>query len=243
MLFHGYRRVFFLVFAIAMFMQTAVFLQSRTALALRLLGDDFKIVAVINNTSHEKALVGKISALADVSSVNTVDPGKVLASFNGPGSSLPAQAVNTDFLPAFLEIKVNRSVMLNPKLWIDKNINSMGEDIDTSYKEDQAQLAVYVNTVNRFALVALLLAAFSLLAFGFFTEAYYTKITPKEDRICGSVSALLAYLVSDVVVFLLAYPLGGVNPDLKYCLLSWQQAAVFLLCLSAGWTLAKWKKF
>jgi len=243
--FRGYRRVFFLVFAIAMLMQAAVFMQNRIQNALKLINDDFKIVLVLNNASDAQAkeFQSNVSNISGVSSIDIIEPNSVLASLNDAGNSMSAQAVNADFLPAFFEVKVSQDVLLNPKVWVQDNINALGQDAGAYYKEDQAKLAVYINAINKFALIALLTAAFSLLAFGFFVEAYYTKISPLNERFGGLFSALSAYVVSAGVAFALAYPLNAINPDFKYCLLNWHQLAVALLCLSAGWTLAKWKKF
>lgn len=244
-IFRGYRRVFFLVFALAMFMQAGIFMQSRIETALKLINEDFKIVLAFNTTDRKQAqeFQTNVSNVEGVESIDIIEPNNVLAALNDSGNSMSAQAVNADFLPAFFEVKVNKDVLLNPKVWVQDNISALNQDVSTYYKEDQAKLAVYINAINKFAIIALLAGAFSLLVFGFFVEAFYTKIMPLNERFGGVFSALLAYVLSAGAAFALAYPLNSMNPDFRYCLLTWQQAALGLLCLSAGWTLAKWKKF
>ncbi len=156
---------------------------------------------------------------------------------------MSAQAVNADFLPAFFEVKVTQDVLLNPKAWVQENITASGKDANVYYKEDQASLALYINAVNKFAIIALLCTVFLLLAFGFFVEAYYTKISSLSERVGGLFSAAVAYGLSAGAAFALAYPVNVINPAFKYCIFNWPQLAVALLCLSCGWTLAKWKKF
>lgn len=243
--FRGYRRVFFLVFALAMLMQAAVFMQNRIAGALKLVNDDFKIVLALNNANTQQAKDFHLflDGLNGVSSSAVIEPDTVLAALNNRDNSMSAQAVNPDFLPAFFEIKVKQDVLLNPKAWVQENITDAGKDANVYYKEDQASLALYINAVNKFALIALLSSAFLLLAFGFFVEAYYTKISSLLERLGGLFSALLAYALSAGAAFALAYPVNIINPAFKYCLFNWPQLAVALLCLSCGWTLAKWKKF
>ncbi len=243
--FRGYRRVFFLVFALAMLMQAAVFMQDRIAGALRLVNDDFKIVLALNNatTQQAKDFQAFLDGLPGVTSASVIEPDSVLAALNNPNNSMSAQAVNPDFLPAFFEIKVTQDVLLNPKAWVQENITAAGKDANVYYKEDQATLALYINAVNKFALIALLCAVFLLLAFGFFVEAYYTKISSWSERAGGLFSAFLAYVLSAGIAFALAYPVNAINPAFKYNILNLPQLSVALLCLSCGWTLAKWKKF
>lgn len=243
--FRGYRRVFFLVFALAMLMQAAAFMQNRIAGALKLVNDDFKIVLALNNanTQQAKDFHAFLDGIKGVTSVAVIEPDTVLASLNNRDNSMSAQAVNADFLPAFFEVKVTQDVLLNPKAWVQENITSAGKDANVYYKEDQASLALYINAVNKFALIALLCAVFLLLAFGFFVEAYYTKISSWSERAGGLFSAFAAYIFSAAVAFALAYPVNAINPDFKYCLLNLTQLIIAVLCLSCGWTLAKWKKF
>ena len=243
--FRGYRRVFFLIFALAMLMQASVFMQNRIARALDLVNDDFKMVLALNNanTQQAKDFHAFLDGINGVKEVAVIEPDTVLAALNNRDNSMSAQAVNADFLPAFFEIKVTQDVLLNPKAWVAENITSAGKDANVYYKEDQAALALYINAVNKFALIALLSAAFLLLAFGFFVEAYYTKISSLSERAGGLFSALLVYALSAGAAFALAYPVNAINPAFKYCLLNWTQLIVALLCLSCGWTLAKWKKF
>ncbi len=243
--FRGYRRVFFLIFALAMLMQAAAFMQNRIAGALKLVNDDFKIVLALNNANTQQAKDFHVflDGLEGVTSVSVIEPDTVLAALNNSNNSMSAQAVNADFLPAFFEVKVAQDVLLNPKAWVQENITAAGKDANVYYKEDQASLALYINAVNKFALIALLCAAFLLLAFGFFVEAYYTKISSLSERFGGLFSAFVAYGLSAGAAFALAYPVNAINPDFKYCLFNWTQLALALLCLSCGWTLAKWKKF
>ncbi|MDR0952739.1 MAG: hypothetical protein LBM71_00905 [Elusimicrobiota bacterium] len=245
--FRGYRRVFLLIFTLAMLLQAAAFLQDRAKTALNLINSDFRLVITLNNVSNLQAadFQGKLTALKDVKEVSSIDPMRTLAKATGSSSRLKAatQAINPDFLPKFFELKVNTQAMLNPKVWVQNNIAVLEPNAAVYYKEDQARLAVYLNGLVNFVNIILLAALFGFLSFGFFVEAYYTKISSFRERAGGLFSACLSYALAFGVVYFAATALNTLAPALKYEMFSHTQILVFALCLAAGWTLAKWKKF
>jgi hypothetical protein len=133
--------------------------------------------------------------------------------------------------------------MLNPKAWVQDNIAPMPFDAAVYYKEEQAKLAVYIDGAARFVDILLGAALFAFLAFGFFVEAYYSKIIPARERLGGVLAAAFAFALAGAAVYLMTGPLNKIYPQYIYDMLCWRQAALFAAALLAGWTLAKWKRF
>jgi cell division protein FtsX len=247
LIFSGHRRVFFLTLAFIFLAQAAVFLQNRIRVALDFVNNDFKIAVVLNNASSKEAQQFKTALLSmdGVTKVTEIDPQQTIDSFRRASTDFSALArtLNPDFLPAFFELKVTVPVMLNPKVWVRNNIASMEYDAAAYYKEDHAKLGVYINAIVKFADIIFAACIFSLVSFGFFVEAYYTKITTGRERAGGLAAAFFAFVLAYAAVFILVAPVNKIYPAYVYSLLSWRQAVILAASLLAGWTLSKWKKF
>jgi cell division protein FtsX len=247
LVFSGQRRVFFLVLAFSFLAQALIFLHNRVNTALDLVNEDFKVAVSLSNASSEETQEFKTALLAldGVEKITEIDPQQTIDSFKRSNTSFGAlaQTVNPDFLPAFFELEVSTPVMLNPKVWVSDNIASMDYDAAAYFKEDHAKLAVYINAVTRFADILVFAAVFALLSFGFFVEAYYTKISTRRERAGGLIAAFFAYGLALLATYILAGPANKIYPSYAYNVFTWAQAVVLLLSLTSGWTLSKWKKF
>jgi hypothetical protein len=238
-IFGGQQRAFFLLLAFAFLAQAALFMQSRLGAALELVGGDFKIAVVLDNASPREAAEFRnaLRAFAGVVKVSEID---LRQTIDAAGGSV---VLNPDFLPVFFEVKVNDIVMLNPKVWVQNNIASMDYDAAAYYKEDQAKLAVYINAAARFVNILLIACVFCLLAFGFFVEAYYTRISTARERLGGVLAGVFACAVAFGAAYILAQPADIIYPSFVYDMFCWRQGALLSACLLTGWTLAKWKRF
>ena len=234
----GQIRVFFLLLAFALLAQASLFLQDRMQKALAMVNEDFKIALSLNNASAGEAAAFKtaLAALDGVGKVKEISPAAAL-------ESLGAQGFSADLLPKFYEITVDTRVMLNPKVWVQNNIAPMPQDAAVYYKEDQAKLAVYIDMLARAANILLCTAAFALLSFGFFVEAYYAKTVVFRERMGAVLAAVLAFAVAWGALYFMTAPANKIYPGYSYDLFSWRQAALLAAALLTGWTLAKWKKF
>ncbi|MDR0735082.1 MAG: hypothetical protein LBG16_05325 [Elusimicrobiota bacterium] len=239
LIFSGQRRLFFLTLALLLVAQAALFLQSRLQTALGLVSEDFKIAVILNNASAGEAgdFLSALGALDGVKKAREIDPMQA-AREGGLNISL-----SRDLLPRFYELSVNARVMLNPKVWVQDNIAQMQADAAVYYKEEQAKLALYIDGAARLVDILLGAALFAFLAFGFFVEAYYSKIISVRERTGGVLAAAFAFSLACAAVCLLTGPLDKIYPQYAYDILCPRQAALFAAALLAGWTLAKWKRF
>lgn len=246
-IFSGQRRVFFLILGLALLMQAALFLHNRMYLALDLISSDFKIAVTLNNASSAEAEIFRKTLLniEGVRDVKIIDPQKTMDSFKKSNSSFAAlvQAINPDFLPHFYDVKVSTEVMLNPKIWVYNNIGSMEQDASAYYKEDHARMAVYVNSLIRFGNILMVSAVFAFFAFGFFVEAYYTRISTLRERLGGVIAGAFACGLVFILTYILVSPVNKIYPAFSYNMFCWQELAVLIICIILGWSMAKWKKF
>ncbi len=245
-IFTGQSRILFLLLALVLLAQCAVFLRGRVISAFDILRSDFKVAVVLNNasTSETQSFTKKLNSLKGVSEVRYLNAKEALSlpgaapEQNGFEVFLPKE----DFLPAFFELKVKDEVLMNPSAWVSEHFSRMPQDAQAYYKESQAQLAVYLSGLMKFVNILLALSGFFFFSFCFFVEAYYTRITSLSQRFSGVLCALLAYGVSLVFCFIITSPLNIIKGGV-FTFEFGPQVAVLIFGLMLGWTLAKWKKF
>ncbi|MDD6173428.1 MAG: permease-like cell division protein FtsX [Elusimicrobiaceae bacterium] len=239
-------RIIFFLLALALLVQGALFLRLQAYEAFDVLLSDFKIAVVLNNASsaETESFTKKLNSLPGVTEVRYLNAKEALAM---PGASSEQNGFEVflpkeDFLPAFFELRVNKSVMMNPQPWVAENFSKMPQDAQAYYKESQAASAIYLDGVIKFINIILGLSVFFFLAFCFLVEAYYTRITALPSRLGGLLCGFLSYALALGAGFILISPLKlAAVKAFKFDL--WPQAACLLLCLMLGWTLSKWKKF
>lgn len=245
-IFSGQSRIFFLLLALAFLAQGILFFRQKASEAFNLLNEDFKIAVVLNNANARETqnFTKKLDGLKGVKSVRYLNAKEALGM---PGASSEQNGFEVflpkeDFLPAFFEIRVNEDVMLNAKVWVSENFSKMTEDAQAYYKESQAQTAVYLDGIVKYINILCGIILFCFLAFCFFVEAYYTRITALSIRFGGVLCGFLSYLSAACVVFIMAGPLK-IAAKQGFVFDLWPQISCLILCLMLGWTLAKWKKF
>lgn len=245
--FRGYRRVFLLVLAMAFFMQLALFIYERAQTAMAIITDDFKIVLTLPDTNLDTAqdFAAKTTALADVNAATVLNPQDVLPALreSSPSAEQSIAGILANFLPQHITLSVSTNVLLNPQVWLQENILKDNPKISVEFKQQQVQSALYFHGVVKLIKIIILLSLFCLLAFGFFVEAYFTKISPFKERVGGIFSAAVAYFISATAFFALVYPLNMISESFTYNILNPLQLAIFAVCAFMGLTLAKWKKF
>ena len=210
-IFSGQSRIFFLLLALVFLAQGILFLRQKAYEAFDILNGDFKIAVVLNNANAKETqnFTKKLDGLKGVKTVRYVNAKEALGM---PGASSEQNGFEVflpkeDFLPAFFEVRVNGDIMLNPKVWVSENFSKMPEDAQAYYKESQAETAVYLNGLIKYVNIILAISIFCFLAFGFFVEAYYTRITVLAARLGGVLCGFLSYVLGTAVIFIMAGPL------------------------------------
>jgi len=237
-------KIFFMVFAVALLLQIVLLCRARIEYAIDLIKEDFKIALVLNNSTPEQAkqFYSAIYFLPEVEEVKILNEEDIKAYLKQGNSGLNLQAfLPQGALPYFYEVHLSRNAFINPSAWAQNYINPRSEDVQAYFQEKESALALYLIGLLKTINIILIVAAFALLALGFFIESKYMQV-PVAERLYAVGISVLAYLGAFGGMFiLLSYlrllPLTPYNP------FTIPQIICFLFCLLFGRSLVKWGKF
>jgi len=237
-------KIFFMVFAVALLLQVILLCRERFTYAIDLIRDDFKIAVVLRNASPAKAKTfsSKLYFLPNVSDVKALTEEDIRGYLKQGNSGLNLQSfLPKGALPYFYEVKLSREAFLNPNIWAEQNIKPMGEEVQVFFQERESVLALYLLGLIKTIDIALIGAAFVLLALGFFIETKKLQV-PAAERFYALGSSIISYSAAFGFMYILLnylkmLPLTPYNP------LEIPQLICFIFCLLFGRSLAKWSKF
>ena len=243
--FRGYRRLFALVFAVAVLWQCVSFLQMQLSKYHHALADDFKLVLAVTQNTDNAALTelgDSLSNKEDVLSVKLFSPQDALAALKAKNERLTQAVVALGYeqMPAYFELKLSSRAINNIRPFA-QNLQSEYPQLLLKYSPQQAQLAFYSGLCLRTLNLAAVLALVLFFAFMFMVEAY--PVRGKAHVGGGVLSALLAGVLSLGLFMLLAYPAGLLVPALQHFTSVERQLGILVFCGLFGWTLSKWQKF
>lgn len=244
-LFHGYRRLFVLVFAIVLLGQAVSLLQDKLGEYHMALKKDFKMLLVVNTEADNEALTTmgeSLSAKQDITSVKLFAPTDGLAALQARNPRLASALVTLgrEPMPAYFEIKLADRVMNNITT-VAQNLAAEYPQLSVKYAAQQAEMmfisAILLRAVNSMVVLALVL----FVVFMFLVEAYPAR---EQMHAASSIlSAVLAWGLSFVILVAVLYPAGILTTNLAD-FTSWtRQGGMLLFSGLLGWTLSKWQKF
>lgn len=243
--FRGYRRLFTLVFAVAVLWQAVSFLQMQLDNYHRALSDGFKLVLAVDGPQDNAALAAlgeSLSAKEDVLAVKLYSPQDGLEALKAKNARLTRAlvALGREQMPAYFELKLSDRAINNIRPFA-QNLAAEYPQLSLNYSPEQADMAFYsglcLRTVNLAAAFALAL----FFAFMFMVEAY--PVRGKAHVAGGVVSAVLAGVLSFGFFALLTYPTGFLVEAIRHFTTVERQLSLLVFCALFGWTLGKWQKF
>ena len=241
----GYRRLFTLVFAVAILLQCVSFLQLQLSRYHRALAEDFKVLLAVTQPTSNQALseLGEsLSAKEDVLAVKLFSPQDAMAALKAKNERLTQALVALGYeqMPAYFELKLSNRAINNIRPFV-QNLQAEYPQLLLKYSQEQAQLTFYSGLCLRTLNVAVVLALVLFFTFMFMVEAYPVR---GKVRVAGGVwSALLAGVLSLVLFMALTYPTGLLLPALQHFTSLERQLTIWVFCGLLGWTLGKWQKF
>lgn len=244
-IFYGYRRVFVLVFALALLWQAVSFLQLQLSNYHHALADDFKILLSVNSPLDNKTLAAigeSINARAEVASVKLFSPEDGLMALQQRNPRLANEMVvlGREQMPAYFEIKVVPSALHSVQM-LTRQLAAQYPQLMARYVQQQADMAFYTGLCLRSVNVIAILSLAGFLVFMFLIEAYPVR---GKSHIPGTVlSALLACAASLAILLILLYPARYLTEQISHFTSLGRQAVLFVFCGLLGWTLGKWQKF
>lgn len=243
--FRGYRRLFALVFAVAVLWQCVSFLQMQLSSYHRALAQDFKVVLAVAQPMDNPALAAlgeSLSAKEDVNSVKLFSPQDALEALRAQNERLTQAlvALGRERMPAYFELKLADRAINNIRPFA-QNLAAEYPQLSVKYSPEQADLVFYSGLCLRTINVAAVLALVLFFAFMFMVEAY--PVRGKAHVGGGVASAVLAAVLSFAFFALLTYPTGFLVEAMQHFTSVERQLGLLVFCGLFGWTLGKWQKF
>ncbi len=241
-----YRRLFLLVFAVAVLWQSVLFIDMRLNDYYHKLADSFKVILVVQGKPTNAALeqMGEtLNQKADVASVRLFSPADALESVRRQNPQLTESLLlmGKNKMPAYFELKLAERAFGTVGPLVD-NLASEYKTLSPRYNVQHAQLVFYTGLCAKFLRLALLFAGLLFLAFMFLVEAY-PAAGARAHHISGAFSGVLAGVCSCAFFAVMLYPSGFLNEAARLFTTPERQILVLAFCGLLGWTLSKWQKF
>lgn len=243
--FRGHRRLFLLVFAIAILWQSVSFLHLQLGTYLTDLEKDFKVILAVQGTPSNERLsdIGEsLSNKDDIETVKLFSPEDALSVVKERNPQLASSVLllGKSKMPAYFEIKLGYKAINNIVPFVD-NLSAEYKELTARYNADHARLIFYTSLCSKILNIAAACAALLFLAFMFMVEAYPCNTT--KHLFTGVLSGLGAAAASGLLFAALLYPTGLLAEAFAHFTTVERQALLFIFCGLMGWTLTKWQKF
>ncbi len=243
--FHGYRRVFVLVFAIAVLWQVVGFLQMQLTRYHQAMVQEVKIIMPVTvslENAELTALGESLNSKEQVRSVKLFSPQDGLAALQAKNPRLTQAlvALGHEQMPAYFELRLYDSALSNIRSFT-QNLAAQYPQLSVKYSQEQADMAFYSGLCLRLINAAILLALVLFICFMFMVEAYPVHGPSHSLRAAGS--ALLAGALSWVILAAVIYPTGLLVQTFSQFTSLARQVGLLVFCGLFGWTLGKWQKF
>lgn len=245
-LFHLHRRLFLLVFAVAVLLQTAVFVNMRLDTYYQSLNRSFKMILTVNGTPDNAKLAetgDSLNQKEDITDVQLFSPQDALAEVRRQNPQLADAMLlmGKNKMPAYYELRLSYKAINNIRPFAD-NLSAEYPFLTPHYNSQHAQLLFYVGLCAKLLNLAVVFALLLFLAFMFLVEAY-PSAGPRAHFLGGAVSGVLAGLASCLFFAVLVYPTGFLYEAASQFTSVGRQLLLFAFCGLFGWTLSKWQKF
>ncbi len=241
-----HRRLFLLVFAVAVLLQSVVFVDMRLGNYYRELNDSFKVLLTVNGqpSNEELEQTGEsLNQKTDISSVRLFSPEDALSVVRRQNPQLTEALLlmGKNKMPAYFELKLNYKAINNIRPFVD-NLAAEYPGLEAHYNADHARLLFYTGLCSKLLNLAVIFAILLFLAFMFLVEAYPSNQV-RSHYLGGAVSGVLAGLASCVFFAVLVYPTGFLSVAFAQFTTAGRQLLMLAFCGLFGWTLSKWQKF
>ena len=241
---HLYRKLFLLVFAIALVAQALLFVDKGLGDYYNTLKESFKVILTVDTPADSTVLEQwgqTLNQKQDILSVRLLSPEDALTVVRHKNPQLVDSLLlmGKNQMPAYFEITLSVPAINNIRPFVD-NLDAEYEDLTPHYNEQHAQMLFYVGLAAKIVRVLGGLSLLVLLAFMFLVEAFPYEQGHAWGGLC---SGILAGGLSAVVLGALIYPVGPLADVFAY-FTTWHRQVLLLVVIGLlGWTFSKWQKF
>ena len=241
---HLYRKLFLLVFAIALLWQGLIFVDVRLNSYYQELRDSFKVILTIpsaGNNEQLSQLGDSLNQKTDIQTVQLFSPQDALEIIRRQNPQLAESLLlmGKERMPAYFELTLSPQAINNIRPFVD-NLAAEYDNLVPHYNEEHARLVFYTGICSKVLHLVFVLALLVFLTFMFLVEATPVSVAHSWG---GALSGMLAPLLAWVVFAGLLYPTGFLAQAVSH-FTSWGRELLLLVfCGLLGWTLSKWQKF
>ena len=241
---HLHRKLFLLVFAIALIAQGLLFVEKGLTDYYNTLSNSFKVILTVDGEAQSEALEQwgqTLNQKEDITSVRLFSPEDALAVVRHKNPQLVESLLlmGKNQMPVYFEITLSNPAISNIRPFVD-NLDAEYEELTPHYNEQHASMLFVVGLSAK---LIRLLGAIALL--GFIAFMFLVEATPSKQgrRLQGMLSGILAGLASILVIGGLLYPTGYLEQAFRFFTTWPRQALLFVFCGLLGWTFSKWQRF
>ena len=241
---HLYRKLFLLVFAIALVVQGLLLVEKGLTDYYRALQDSFKVILTVDTPMEAAVLEQRGQSLNqknDITSVRLLssDDALTVVRHKNPQLVDALLLMGKNQMPAYFEITLAAPAINNIRPFVD-NLDVEYEDLTPHYNTQHAALlfevGLWVKLLRLLGGVALL----AFIAFMFLVEATPMKHGHAWGGLCAG---LLAGLLAGGLIGVLVYPMGLLATVIQNFTTWPRQVILVVFCGLLGWTFSKWQKF
>ena len=241
-----HRRLFLLVFAVAILWQTLLVAQTRLSQYYDALNRSFKVILTVDTRADNAALAQTGETLnqkADIASVKLFSSADALSVVQQQNPQLAQSLLlmGRNKMPAYFELRLVPTAVRNVDPLL-ANLAAEYKGLTPHYNRDHAQLLFTTGLCLKLLRMSMSFAGLVFLIFMFLVEAYPGR-KPRTHYVGGMISGILAAVCAWGFFIVLVYPTGFLQDSLWTFTALPQQVLLTAFCAIFGWTLSKWQKF
>ena len=245
-IFRLYRRLFLLVFAIAVLWQGLLLVDMRLDQYHQALYDSFKVILTLDGQTSNEALAQMGETLnqkEDIASVKlfSAQDGLAVVQRQNPQLAQSLLLMGRNKMPAYFELRLTDTALRNVEALL-ANLTAEYQGVTPHYNAEHAQLVFTVGLCKKLLRLSLWFAGLLFLAFMFLVEAQPIE-KRKSHAKAGALSGVLAGMCAALFFMLLVYPTGFLSETIGQFTTPLRELLLWTFCGLLGWTLSKWQKF
>ena len=241
-----YRKLFLLVFGIALLWQSFIFVDMHLNAYYESLKNSFKVILTVPATVEAEQLTQleeNLKKQTDIQAVRLYSPQEALETVKRQNTQLVDSLLlmGKNKMPAYFEITLTPQAINNVRPFVD-NLVAQYQELIPHYNVSHAQFVFYTGICAKMLRVVLVLTLLVFLTFMFLVEA-----TPQRGEgghsFGGALSGMLAAALACGLFAVLVYPTGFLAQAVAQFTSLGRELLLVAFCGILGWTLSKWQKF
>lgn len=245
-LFRLYRRLFLLVFAIAVLWQGLLLVDTKLGQYHRALKDSFKVILTLDGQMTNEALsqMGEtLNQKNDIAAVKlfSAQDGLEVVRRQNPQLVDSLLLMGRNKMPAYFEIRLTDTAVRNVQALL-ANLTAEYKGLTPHYNAEHAQLVFMTGLCQKLLRLSFWFAGLLFLAFMFLVEAQPVE-KAKSHAPGGALSGVLAGVGAALFFVILIYPTGFLSAAVREFTTPERELLLLVFCGLLGWTLSKWQRF